>query len=398
MEMMDDYLMEEKLLPLHANSERMIDERSWINNPLLRILQHILFWVLSFYVFLYLFKVGNKPGKIDYVYTALFHIFILPPVYINLSLLLPGLRKKNYWVFFSLAILGLIILFSWLATDFFSKWSNKVFPDYFFISYFSFFQVSLFFSVYLCITSLLKLSKSWFMVSRLQKELLVAEKQKSVQEKELLELEAKALRAQMNPHFIFNSLNSIKSLIQQDEKEKSVSYLTTFSKLIRTLLNNADKKEISLYDEIETCKYYLQLEAMRFDTKFSYSVNIDDNIDLKSIQVPALIIQPFIENAIWHGIVPRNSGGRVSLNVLRKDGIIEVSIDDDGIGREASQQNKSASGIAHQSKGVNLTQARLELNNLLQQRQAKLEIIDKKNENSTATGTKVIIKLKEELS
>ena len=131
------------------------------------------------------------------------------------------------------------------------------------------------------------------------------ERIKAAHEKELLELEAKALRAQMNPHFIFNCLNSIKSLIQQHEEEKSVTYLTTFSKLIRTLFNNADKKEISLYDEIETCKLYLQLEAMRFDTKFSYSVNIDEDIDLKSIHVPALIIQPFIENAIWHGIVPK---------------------------------------------------------------------------------------------
>jgi len=216
--------------------------------------------------------------------------------------------------------------------------------------------------------------------------------------KELLELEAKALRAQMNPHFIFNSLNSIKSLIQQNENEKSVTYLTTFSKLIRTLLNNADKKEISLYDEIETCKLYLQLEAMRFDTKFSYAVDVDNDIDLKSIQVPALIIQPFIENAIWHGIMPRNSTGHVSLNVIRKNGSIQVAIDDDGIGREASAQNRSASNLTHQSKGVNLTQSRLELNNLLQQRQAKLEVIDKKDEHGTATGTTVIINIKEELS
>jgi len=224
------------------------------------------------------------------------------------------------------------------------------------------------------------------------------EREKAKHEKELLEMEARALRAQMNPHFIFNSLNSIKSLIQQNENEKSVSYLTTFSKLIRTLLNNADKKEISLYDEIETCKLYLQLEAMRFDTKFSYAVNVDENIDLKSVQVPALIIQPFIENAIWHGIVPRNSGGTVSLNILHKDGVIEIVIDDDGIGREASQQNKSATGLTHQSKGVNLTQTRLELNNLLQQRQSALEVIDKKDEHGVATGTTVIIKIKEELS
>jgi LytS/YehU family sensor histidine kinase len=200
----------------------------------------------------------------------------------------------------------------------------------------------------------------------------------------------------MNPHFIFNCMNSIKSLIQQHEEEKSVTYLTTFSKLIRTLFNNADKKEISLFDEIETCKLYLQLEAMRFSTKFSFSIKVDDNIDLKSTKVPALIIQPFIENAIWHGIVP-NGSGHISLNVLPNDGVLEVIIDDNGIGREASQQNKSAGSMAHQSKGVNLTQSRLELNNLLQRRQAKLEIIDKKDSYGIATGTTAIIKIKEEL-
>jgi LytS/YehU family sensor histidine kinase len=224
------------------------------------------------------------------------------------------------------------------------------------------------------------------------------EKEKARIKIQMLELEAYALRAQMNPHFIFNCLNSIKSLIQQHDEVKSVTYLTTFSKLIRTLFNNADKKEISLFDEIETCKLYLQLEAMRFDAKFSYSVNVDENTDLKSIQVPALIIQPFIENAIWHGIVPRKSSGHVSLNVVKKYSVIEIIIDDDGIGRESSQQNKSTGGLAHQSKGVNLTQSRLELNNLLQQRQAKLEIIDKKDENGKATGTTVMIKIKEELS
>jgi two-component sensor histidine kinase len=244
----------------------------------------------------------------------------------------------------------------------------------------------------------LLLSLFFYFNSRRIKGIRIKEQQRRVHEKELMELEAKALRAQMNPHFIFNCLNSIKSLIQQHEEEKSVTYLTTFSKLIRTLFNNADKKEISLFDEIETCRYYLQLEAMRFDTQFSYTVHIDGDIDLKSIQVPALIIQPFIENAIWHGIVPHNNGGHVSLQVIKKETSIEVIIDDDGIGRESSLQNKSASGLAHQSKGINLTQSRLELNNLLQQRQAQLHIIDKKNENGTAVGTTVIITIKEELT
>ena len=210
------------------------------------------------------------------------------------------------------------------------------------------------------------------------------------------ELEAKALRAQMNPHFIFNCLNSIKLLIQDDQKDKSVTYLTTFSKLIRTLFNNADKKEISLYDEIETCRLYLQLEAMRFDTKFSYTIETDPSIDMKSISIPALIVQPFIENAIWHGIVPKGTGGHVYLGVVNKNGVTKIIVDDDGIGRLASQQNKTSTHIGFQSKGINLTHSRLELDNLLQQRQAKLETIDKTNENGETGGTTVIISLSAE--
>lgn len=180
------------------------------------------------------------------------------------------------------------------------------------------------------------------------------------------------------------------------KKREQLVISLLFSKLIRTLFNNADRKEISLYDEIETCKLYLQLEAMRFDAKFSYTVNVEENIDMKSVEVPALIVQPFIENAIWHGIVPRNNGGNVSLNVVNQDGIIKIIVEDDGIGRESSQQNKSDSGLGHKSKGMNLTQSRLELDNLLQQRQAKLEIIDKKDEKGMAKGTIVIIKIREE--
>ena len=106
----------------------MLTGRSWINSPSLRIIQHILFWVLSFYVFLYLFKVGNKLGKIDYVYTGLFHISILPPVYINLFFLLPWLRKTNNWIAYALLTLSSIALFSWLNLSFFSDWSNTVLP------------------------------------------------------------------------------------------------------------------------------------------------------------------------------------------------------------------------------------------------------------------------------
>ena len=249
------------------------------------------------------------------------------------------------------------------------------------------------FKVFIAVAAILL---AWFIILWRVKTVRREEHVRSRHEKELLELEAKALRAQMNPHFIFNCMNSIKSLIQEHEEEKAINYLTTFSKLIRTIFQNSDKKDISLYDEIETCKFYLQLEAMRFDAAFNYTINTDPEIDLKSVNIPALIIQPFIENAVWHGIVPGGKGGNIQLDVERNNGCVEIIVEDDGIGREVSRQNKSNTGLMHDSKGVNLTQSRLELDNSLKQRNAKIEIIDKKDESGNAIGTKVIIKIQEE--
>jgi LytS/YehU family sensor histidine kinase len=144
------------------------------------------------------------------------------------------------------------------------------------------------------------------------------------------------------------------------------------------------------------CTTKLQLEALRFDTKFSYAINVDETIDLKSLSVPALIVQPFIENAIWHGIVPKDTSGNVSLNVMRYDNAVEIAVDDNGIGREASMLNKEKENIGHQSKGVTLTQSRLELDNTLKQRKAELIITDKADNTGKAIGTRVVIKLPQE--
>lgn len=224
------------------------------------------------------------------------------------------------------------------------------------------------------------------------------EQQKSLHEKELLELEAKALRAQMNPHFIFNSMNSIKSLINKNENEKAANYLTTFSKLIRTLFQNSDKREVSLYEELQTCKFYTQLEKMRFADKLEFVFNIDETIDLKDFKVPALILQPFIENAIWHGLIPKEAGGKVVISATRSNEGIKFIIDDNGIGREQSKQFKPQYEATYQSKGIGLTQSRLELDKLLNEREDTISIIDKKNELGQSEGTKVIITFKENMN
>ncbi len=215
-------------------------------------------------------------------------------------------------------------------------------------------------------------------------------------EKDLLELEAKALNAQMNPHFIFNCMNSIKSLIQKNEQAQAITYLTTFSKLIRTIFNNSDEREITLFDELETCKLYTQLESMRLNNKFTYDFKVDGTIDIKSVRIPALIIQPFIENAIWHGIMPKETGGILIVAVDKISDNIQCTIDDNGIGRHLSAQIKSGSeSAAHKSKGVSLTQSRLHLDNLLNERKASVDIIDKKDEHGKAAGTRIIILLTE---
>lgn len=231
-----------------------------------------------------------------------------------------------------------------------------------------------------------------------QAQLIESEKQKleAHHHTQLLELEAQALRAQMNPHFIFNCMNSIKLLVQKNDQEKAIHYLITFSKLLRIIFENSAKREITLFDELDICKLYIQLESFRFSNRFSYQFNIDDTIDLKSITIPALIMQPFIENAIWHGIMPKEDGGHITLLVTKQNNQISCIIDDNGIGIQMSKQNKSDNkSKAHHSKGMHLTQTRLRLDNLINHRSIGVEIINKKDSFGLPAGTTVIITLNE---
>jgi len=223
-----------------------------------------------------------------------------------------------------------------------------------------------------------------------------AENLRAMYGKQIVELEARALRAQMNPHFIFNCMNSIKGLIQQQEEEKAVSYLTTFSSLLRGILQSSDRREITLHDELAICRLYIELEAMRFGDKLRYIFSVEDGLDLKSISLPALVIQPFIENAIWHGLMPRPEGGQLTVSV-RKDGDgIQCVVDDNGIGRiQAKLIASRTQGAGHQSKGLNLVKSRLDLDSALNQRNADLEIIDKQGPSGEAAGTRIILTFKD---
>ena len=276
-----------------------------LNHPILRIIQHLAFWVLSFFVFLYLFKTGAKPEKIDYVYTILFQLTLLPAVYINIELLLPTLGNRKRILFYLLSLITLIIFFAWINYNFFDKWSAKIFPDYFFISYFTFREVILFFIVYIMVTMLLKLSKSWFFVSQLQKELLEKERQKA-------EVELKALKAQINPHFFFNTLNSIYSMAL-DKDERLPGTVLQLSDLMRYFLYGSRDNFIPLEKDLTVVKEYIALQKLRSNAQLDIETKISGEISDQ--QIAPLLLITFLENAFKHGAKGSSGNTFIKLDI-----------------------------------------------------------------------------------
>ena len=224
------------------------------------------------------------------------------------------------------------------------------------------------------------------------RDLKKTEREKNALRISLAESETMALRAQMNPQFIFDNMNSIKSLVTKNENDKAAHYLTTFSKLIRTLFQNADKRQVNLFEEIETCKLYTQLEKMNGGNDVEFIFNVDGTIDLKDIKLPSLSVQSIIEKAIWFGSAPEKTERRIDISVKENNEGVQCIVDDNGIGRELSKQHKVQYEANRQSKGIGLTQTRLDLDKLLNEREDLITIIDQKNESG---GTKVIISFKE---
>ncbi|SEL84988.1 sensor histidine kinase [Parapedobacter koreensis] len=215
-------------------------------------------------------------------------------------------------------------------------------------------------------------------------------------EREAMELKARALRSQMNPHFIFNCLNSIKALIQQEEGGAAITYLTIFSKLIRNQLSNS-QQEITLQEELDTCRLYVQMEALRFGNKLSCSFETDPDLNLKLIRVPPLIMQPFVENAVIHGILPKEGKGKITMTVNRRGNDVVCQIDDDGVGRRQSALLKMKRRSRHESKGMILVEHRLKLHNTLNRHNIGIAIEDKMDKQCLATGTCVSLIFKSRL-
>ena len=220
------------------------------------------------------------------------------------------------------------------------------------------------------------------------------EKLKVKYDKELAELKITSLRSQMNPHFIFNSLNAIKLYIIDNKKENAVYYLNKFSKLIRKILAITREKEITLSEEIETIKLYIDIENIRFNNEIVSNFTVDPKLSLDTIKIPSLILQPFVENAIWHGLSLKEEDKKLYIDIRKKvETHIEITIKDNGIGREKAALLKQKKVYKSDSVGINLTKERLSNFEKEYNNNYSIKLKDLYDENKKAIGTKVILKI-----
>jgi hypothetical protein len=209
--------------------------------------------------------------------------------------------------------------------------------------------------------------------------------------KKFAELELKALRSQMNPHFMFNSLNSIKNYILQAKPALAAEYLSNFAHLIRMILQNSREKTITLQEELDTLILYIELEQLRFDEEFEFSCVIDPGLTLDQIQIPPMLLQPYVENAIWHGLMHKKDRGHLLLQFSKEGNKVACIIDDDGVGRENARNMKSLSAVKYKSMGMGINQDRIEIMNKMDALGISTEVMDKHDVVGQPSGTRVTV-------
>jgi len=257
-----------------------------------RVLQHILFWFVSFLVLLRLFAGSASIEKIDYIYTALFHISLIIGIYINLLVLIPGLLSKKRYFLYGVLLVLLILATAMFNLFFFDQWVGYIMPGYYFISYYEFIDIVKFVVVYIGITSLIKLSKAWFELSETNRRL-------SQLQKEKIETELKALKGQINPHFLFNSMNSIYSLAL-NQSPKTPEIILKLSEIMRYIIYEANVDYVDLTKEVEYLKDYIDIQELRTNKRASLLFEVTG--ELNNIRIAPLLFFPLVENSFKHGI------------------------------------------------------------------------------------------------
>lgn len=250
-----------------------------------RSFQHFLFWCLSYLILINILKVSAEIQKIDLIYTTIFHVPVFLVVYLNLQVSFPLFFEKRRYVFYLFFVVVIVMLGVGFYFFLFNHWIDHIFPGYYFIAYYSFWDISLFFVIYISVSGLLHLARSWFQLQELEKERTSAE--------------LKALKSQLNPHFLFNSLNSIYSLARKNSQQVP-DKIVQLSDLLRHIIYESDVEFIPLEKEVEMVKNYIELQNLRSVEPDRIKLEIKGEI--KGKRIAPLLFLPFVENSFKHGL------------------------------------------------------------------------------------------------
>lgn len=303
-----------------------------------RIFQHLIFWCFSILILINVLKVSAEIKQIDLIYAALFHIPIVLIVYFNLRVLFPLLLEKGRYFLYGIFVLSAIAADAGFYLILFDNWIDHILSGYYFIAYYSFWDISLYFVIYLFLTSLLRLARGWFRLQEIETEKTLAE--------------LKALKSQINPHFLFNSLNSIYSLSRKSSPE-TPDKIVQLSDLMRHMIYESDADFIPLSKEIEMIRNYIDLQNLRTSEKEKISMEVSGEIDDKKIA--PLLFLPFVENSFKHGI----KGGaekayvKIKIDVLGK--VMNFDIENSkGVTTEINDSKYKGIGIENVKKRLEL--------------------------------------------
>jgi sensor histidine kinase YesM len=303
-----------------------------------RIFQHVLFWSMSFLILTNIFKVSAEIKRIDLIYTAIFHVPIFLIVYLNLRLLFPVFLEKGKYFLYGISVLALISLGAGFYIILFDSWIDYIFSGYYFIAYYGFFDISLYFVIYLFVTSLLRLARGWFHLQEIEKEKTVAE--------------LKALKSQINPHFLFNSLNSIYSLARKNSAQVPEKVIQ-LSDLMRHIIYDCDVEFVLLPKEIEMIRNYIELQNLRTPENEKIELEVVGEVEGK--KVAPLIFLPFVENSFKHGLKSgaENPFVKIKIEVFENNLVFEIE-NSKGKASEINDSKYKGIGIENVKKRLGL--------------------------------------------
>jgi len=308
------------------------------------LLFNLVLWFCAFIILLFVFSKGEKPIKIDYIYTISFLISVAIPVLINLYFIIPELLKKEKYILFIIASIINLILFTQLHISLFEPLLDKIFPNYFFMSYLSNTRHIIIFSIFLISTTLLKLSEDWFYFNQNENKILKSQN-------ELIQIQLSSLRSQINPHFLFNSLNVIYALaIQKNDNIKEA--IVQLSDILRYVIYDSDTERVTLKDEIKLIKNYIEFQ--KFRVQGFNNITLKTTVENENFKIYPMLLLPLIENSFKHGIKGNLSETFININVTQKDDTFSfiimnnsfeenhsISSDSSGVGLENIEKNLS---------------------------------------------------------